>query len=915
MADVLGAPWAKAQVDSDAYHPLLCHLIDVAMVTRLLWTEALAPGARQQLASALGLGEVEAGTWVAFVAGMHDLGKLSPDFQLGRYSRDRRTVSARLASAGMSFIGPVGDQPHGVLTAVHLPPLLTSLLGVPVPVARRLGEVVAAHHGGFASAHELRRARDAVSDGAAWDEARRRHVLAVADSLELDRESVPLARLDDPSAMLLGGLVSVADWIGSISEPYFPFETNSGAGAERFDPLEYRDRSGAQARAALRTLRWSGWSPAGDARSFESLFPELRPRGVQEAAERLAESLACPGLVVVEAPTGEGKTEAAIFLADRAQSVAGLRGAYFALPTMTTSDQMLTRVHAFLASRYPRGQVLLELLHGRAALSDEMELLRRLGRPGGVAGAGEAGVDASVLAGEWFARRKRGMLAPFGVGTVDQALLAALQVRHVFVRLFGLAHKVVIVDEVHAYDLYMTSLMERLLEWLGGCGSLVLLLSATLPAERRRRLVAAYERGAGRAAVDLPVCPYPRLTWSTAGGSGAVHVGCSPIARKRLGLEWAVGDSATTPESLARQAMEAIADGGCGVVVCNTVRAAQEVHRTARQSLPGDAEDGGPVVDLLHAHFLLRDRQLREARSLTRFGKPGAGGRRPRRALLIATQIVEQSLDLDFDVMLSQLAPVDLLLQRAGRLHRHLRRDRPGPPGANLLLACPEADDGPHPDAGTLAVYDEHVLLRTWLALRSRSGISVPEEVEEVIEAVYGIDEPPADLSGPVRERWQRTAERLRAEREREEIEAGNRWIGPPDAERSLYELVHGDLAEDAPELHEAHQALTRLGPPSVQAVCLDGASGQARLPDGTAIEPETVPALPLVRRLLEHSTPISRKGLTHELLRQPVPKGWRQSSLLCRHRLILFEGGAARVGNWTLSLDPELGLEAERGG
>lgn len=320
-------------------------------------------------------------------------------------------------------------------------------------------------------------------------------------------------------------------------------------------------------------------------------------------------------------------------------------------------------------------------------------------------------------------------------------------------------------------------------------------------------------------------------------------------------------------------------------------------------------------MDLLHAHYLLKDRRQRETRCLSRFGKPDGGGRRPRRALLVATQIVEQSLDLDFDFMASQLAPVDLLLQRAGRLHRHLRAARPGPTEPILLLACPEAEDGPRPDPGTVAVYDEHVLLRTWLTLRPRSAISVPSEVEEVIEAVYSQDEAPVDLAHPVRERWLRTAEKLRAELEHEENEAGNRWIGPPNSGLSLYQLVHGDLAEDAPELHEAHQALTRLGPPSVQAVCLQSADGQPRLSDGVVIEPEKMPPMPLVHGLLDHSISISRRGLTHELMRLPVPEGWRRSPLLCRHRLILFDGDVARVGGWTLRLHPEVGLEAEYGG
>ena len=187
-------------------------------------------------------------------------------------------------------------------------------------------------------------------------------------------------------------------------------------------------------------------------------------------------------------------------LADHWAESTGQQGCYFALPTQATSNQMFGRVRDFLESRYEGDQVQLQLLHGHAALSSEFQLLRRnndrMFTPvyGGV--EDDAG-DPAVVAAEWFTYRKRGLLAPFGVGTVDQVLLAALQTRHVFVRLFGLAHKTVIVDEVHAYDTYMTTLLERLLEWLAALGSSVVLLSATLPRGRRQQLLDAYSRGLG----------------------------------------------------------------------------------------------------------------------------------------------------------------------------------------------------------------------------------------------------------------------------------------------------------------------------------------------------------------------------------------------------------------------------------
>ena len=178
-----------------------------------------------------------------------------------------------------------------------------------------------------------------------------------------------------------------------------------------------------------------------------------------------------PGLVIIEAPMGEGKTEAAIYLADKWVTNRKQRGYYFALPTMATSDQMFGRVKAYLTKRYPSDSVNLMLLHGHASLSTEFEAIKDKFEIRNVASDDPNdktfdSVNAGVVASEWFTSRKRGLLSPFGVGTIDQSLLAVLQTRHVFVRLFGLAHKTIIIDEVHAYDAYMSTLLERLLEWL-----------------------------------------------------------------------------------------------------------------------------------------------------------------------------------------------------------------------------------------------------------------------------------------------------------------------------------------------------------------------------------------------------------------------------------------------------------------
>ena len=281
--------------------------------------------------------------------------------------------------------------------------------------------------------------------------------------------------------------------------------------------------------------------------------------------------------------------------------------------------------------------------------------------------------------------QKRGLLAPFGVGTVDQALLAVLKTRHYFVRLFGLAGKTVIVDEVHAYDAYMMKLLERLSEWLAACGCSVVLLSATLPRARRMALVKAFVQGLGRndATLNLPDRPYPRFTWISR-TSCEVEVEEFPASRNFLEPS---AMSGLTEKSLREPARNTNWGSSCMKLWVMAAALRSSVTRWVgpRRYIgfkiifpEEDAGDAQPELGLFHARYLYEDREKREDQALHRFGKPSDPKvRRPHRAVLVSTQVIEQSLDLDFDLMVTEMAPVDLVLQRAGRLHRHERKAAP----------------------------------------------------------------------------------------------------------------------------------------------------------------------------------------------------------------------------------------------
>lgn len=511
--------------------------------------------------------------------------------------------------------------------------------------------------------------------------------------------------------------------------------------------------------------------------------------------------------------------------------------------------------------------------------------------------------EGTVAAMAWFFPRKRSLLAPFGVGTVDQALLSVLQARHFFVRLFALSHKTVVFDEVHAYDTYMSTIFQRLLGWLRAVGASVVILSATLPAQTRRALLRAYVQS------DDPVVPevsYPAITWATGVEAGAVPIE-APQSRT-IALEW-VGQELA---NIAARLREDLREGGCAAVICNTVRQAQEVYSALRESQIVPTEH----LTLFHARFPPAWRSSIEQKVLSCFGKTGE---RPQRAIVVATQVIEQSLDLDFDLMVTELAPVDLLLQRAGRLHRHERPDRPEPVSTPCLVLITPEESGQVPTFGSSAwVYEPFVLLRSYLALGERAHVVVPEDTEGLIESVYAEEsEKPADLTPELTLALAEAREQMSRREMTEQNEARIRLVPKPGDWR-LLNACTALLQEDKPEVHRALQALTRLIPPGVSLACLH------RTPAGLTLEPDgsgpTVdlslsPQSDMARELALRTVSVSHRGVLGYLLDQQVPLGWHDHPLLRTHRVAIFARGVCVIPDcpYVLRLDRELGLEIEK--
>ncbi|MBF0162475.1 MAG: CRISPR-associated helicase Cas3', partial [Magnetococcales bacterium] len=535
----------------------------------------------------------------------------------------------------------------------------------------------------------------------------------------------------------LAGLTVLADWLGSDQE-LFPFVNHS------LPLVDYWQRAQQLADKAVHQagLVYSAIAPTTD--SFHRLFPHLsgqEPTPLQQLAGTVSLGEGAR-LFIVEDLTGAGKTEAAMVLIHRLLASGASDGFYVAMPTMATANAMYQRVGEIFRRLFQEDASLV-LAHGAR---HSLDSFRR-------SWLGPNGENADVLPGNeisagWHCRAwladnaKKALLAQVGVGTIDQALMAVLTTKHQSLRLIGLFGKVLVVDEVHANDAYMHSVLKILLEFHAQSGGNVILLSATLPRKMRQELADSFMRGAGYTSSALPYTehPYPLLTRIDA--HSVVEI---PVKTRHDRQRTVAATRIGSLEEMIQKILEAAASGACVAWVRNTVADAREGFQLLGQRWPKDR------LTLFHARFAMGDRLEIEQQMVACFGR-NSGPEQRRGRIVVATQVVEQSLDLDFDWLATDLAPIDLLIQRAGRLHRH-RRMADGTPSNGpeqrqepiLWWFGPEAMDLPtsqwikEPLPGTAAVYPDHgKLWRSARLLQRFAGFTLPTQARALIEGVYG---------------------------------------------------------------------------------------------------------------------------------------------------------------------------------
>lgn len=945
LSDAARSVWAKSDrehgADQTGWLPLHRHLDDTAAVAEKLWDDWLPDSTKRIILGQLPGGAADGRRVLSWLAGIHDVGKATPAFAI-----QVPDLATRMQEQGLDMPATLLDRslaPHAMAGQLILTRWLESRHGWSRERATPFAVVVGGHHGMPPDHMQLVRAskHPELLGVGIWERVQNEFLDRAEQRFGLsnvlaswDGNQLPMT-----SRALLTGAVIVADWMASNTE-LFPYD-------ELGDQAVRTEQAWAQLRLPT-PWQAAGVDPLPHFSQRFGLPDGTLPRPLQTVAVNLATELADPGLMIIEAPMGEGKTEAALMVAEVFAAKTGAGGCFVALPTQATSNAMFTRVTKWL-TRLPdkRGDGSprsVTLAHGKANLNDQFRGLmrgrfREIGRDEPT--NGEHSIT-SLVAPEWMAGRKRANLASFVIGTIDQILFSGLKTKHLVLRHLAMASKVVIIDEAHAYDVYMSSYLDRVLHWLGAYQVPTIVLSATLPSARRIAMITAYEQGkyperGGRlgrrerlAQQNVPHpeligdIGYPVLTASTSTGTAAIRL-AEPAPRHTVIELERIDDELP---ALTRVLSKSLAQGGCAVVIRNTVKRVQETARELANSLP-DTD-----IIVMHSRFLGSDRAVLENRLLRLFGPDGSAQRREQRFVVVASQVVEQSLDIDFDLLVTDLAPLDLVLQRMGRLHRHergvdqsdrsplLRRARCVITGVDWSRTPPE------PVAGSRAVYEAHPLYRALAILNplldTGEPVTLPQDIAPFVQRAYN-----EERLGP--DSWQLTLQAASAKFEHgADQRRSNAKAFLLDTFRTSSTLVGwldagvGNLSEDDPrgiaQVRDGHPGLEVLvverdEDGGIQTPHWLNRHAERPVPTDDVLPPRLARIvatcnlqLPAVMCLPNNIDRVITD------LEANCFSGWQQTYLLAGQLALVLDGdGRAQLADFELNYDPRYGLEYQR--
>lgn len=872
MNDVLDIIAAKSDSSNNCkWLPFKAHSLDTAGIIERLFYSWLPDNVRNFFADSLFGGVSDealdcALNYCKLAALLHDIGKITPAFQ-GKISNNIEGCADRLERAGLP-VNNIAKESFAHAAAGKYILLLNDKF------PKRFADIIGLHHGGAASDGDFdiihygekyygkKKAQTAAWEGIwrEWEEFSLRET-CFASPADVPNPSIK-------AQMIVVGLLIMADWIASNTE-YFPY---IGTGEVLSDEDIAKRADYAWEKLGL----LEPWCPGrfSDSGEYFGAHFGFSPNSVQRDFLRAVGDNPHGGLYILEAPMGIGKTEAALTAAELLAGESGLGGVYFGLPTQATANGIFTRIHDWLGKS---GDVKhsVRLAHGMVELNDEYESIFR--------GTANNSGDDSVIVHEWFEGRKQALLSDFVVATVDQFLLASLKQKHVMLRHLGLAGKAVIIDECHSYSEYMNIYLDSTLRWMGAYNVPVIIMSATLPPKRRAEIVKAYLNKSKP--VDIESAgdeyAYPCVTYLS--GYKAIRRELSFDGEQRK-----ISVTQICDDGIAAEVSSKLENGGCAAVIVNTVVRAQNIARVLRKVLTDY------TVICFHSRFIASDRAKIENEVLKRAGKHSDKSTRDK-LIIVGTQVIEQSLDLDFDYMITDLCPMDLLLQRLGRLHRH---NRPRPKGleqAELAVMFPENK-----------IYSDFILERTKKFLPEK--LTIPRDIPRLVADTY--EEPSEEeKAGEICAKYIREIDDKK-EMAKEYCISSNKIESKRD---SLFDLI-----VNGAENSEEAEATVRDGEDTIETLVLRRESEQkyslmsgGRRFDATApLDYDEGKAIARERvRLPLWISKYKFKKTVDEL--DKIPKMWRESQWLKGELLLIFdENGEAKLAGRRLRYTAEYGLE-----
>ncbi|MCR4764219.1 MAG: CRISPR-associated helicase Cas3' [Lachnospiraceae bacterium] len=840
--------WAKTL----PFQSVQTHAIVSGHVAQILLDRFVSIGDKEILLDETGMDGESLRNFIGYFVSLHDIGKIDYSFQ-AKY--DDSEFMERLREAVHCDV-PVPNVRHEKTGKDCLKTLWRSREENREAV-RLFPRIVGAHHqgktgsGGFASYSE------SYSYQKELECMMRDHFLGSADKALPHLERKISGRM--PALVL--GITILADWISSGS-----FFADAEEWIDQDDAIQIIDDT------ASKFLSNSGLMPQHIdwPTSFCGLWPVIPLDGRRPLQRILDEVFSAedhkPILVLLEAPMGEGKTEAGVYAGLQMARLWGKDGMYVAMPTSATANQMVGRIRALMKSHAIPSDV--RLLHSMAWLDNTEEFFS--GSP-----------DERDEAAKWLAPLKRGLLGQYSVGTVDQAMFAATNVKYGALRLLGLSNKVLIIDEIHSYDAYMSEIIIRLLDWCRALRVPVVLMSATIPPFLKKKLLSPY--------TDYGFSgEYPSITMIDKEGKVTErHI--SETSHKLI-CDVQLLPYLGKTEQIAQAAIERVSQGGCLCVLMNTVREAQEVYQEICSRYDGDRL-------LFHARFPARRRIQIEQECIRRYGKDRS--QRPTQSILVATQVVEQSLDVDFDGMITAVAPIDLLLQRMGRIHRHEGAKRP--PGfekASLTVLTPEDSQyGPNS-----FVYPVCMLQRSVRLLQDRDSIHIPEDLAGLVSDGYN----PEIIPEEEIQAWLEN-------QIKEQVQAGSATqylLNSPDG---FYHGIEDTVVLDDEEETYQLSVKTRLGEPTVRIAFLSKEQMGKVAPFFCEKNGETIANV--CNKKIAEAVMLESVSVRMNELKGPdgALPGIKGTSLLSGLRILGAVDGRVMLENGkTLHADPEFGLRFE---